>query len=155
MNNRTYDGLANIVDPFNADFLRGVRTRRIIAFLIDAIMIAVATFGVGIVVLFLGIFTLGLGWLLFPILWPLVALLYCAFTLGGPYSATLGMRTQGLEMRFLDGSRPTPLLAVVHSVLFYASMSLLTPFVLLVSLFSDRKRLLHDILLGTIIVNRR
>jgi len=34
-------------------------------------------------------------------------------------------------------------------------MSLLTPFVLLVSLFSDRKRLLHDILLGTIIVNRR
>jgi uncharacterized RDD family membrane protein YckC len=40
-------------------------------------------------------------------------------------------------------------------VLFYASVALLTPLVLLVSLFTDRKRLLHDLLLGSVIVNTR
>lgn len=64
------------------------------------------------------------------------------------------MRAFGLEMRQLDGSRMTPVLAALHSVLFYASISVLTPFVLVVALISDRKRLLHDIVLGTVVVNR-
>ncbi|WP_237151598.1 RDD family protein [Oryzibacter oryziterrae] len=155
MTNRTYNGADYIVEPMSGDrLLAGVRTRRIIAFLIDAVLIALLTFGVGVLVFFLGIVTLGLGWLLYPILWPVVALVYCAFTMGGPNSATVGMRTQGLEVRFLDGSRMNPGIAAIHAVLFYASVSLLTPFIVLVALVSDRKRLLHDLVLGTIVVNR-
>ena len=155
MNNYTYDGTI-ILEPLDDPRLYyGVRTRRIFAFLIDALVIAVLTLGAAVVVFFLGIFTLGLGWLLYPILWPAMALVYCAFTLGGPNSATPGMRTQGLEARFLDGSRFNPGIAAIHSVLFYASVALLTPLVLLVSLFTDRKRLLHDLLLGSVIVNTR
>ena len=108
MNNYTYDGTI-ILEPLDDPRLYyGVRTRRIFAFLIDALVIAVLTLGAAVVVFFLGIFTLGLGWLLYPILWPAMALVYCAFTLGGPNSATPGMRTQGLEARFLDGSRFNP-----------------------------------------------
>jgi uncharacterized RDD family membrane protein YckC len=40
-------------------------------------------------------------------------------------------------------------------VLFWAGNAILTPLVLLVTLFSDRKRTLHDLLLGTIVLRRR
>jgi uncharacterized RDD family membrane protein YckC len=146
--------------PFAADPLtdarlfQGVRTRRMLAFLLDVVLVATLTLVAAVLVFILGIFTLGLGWLLFAVLWPLVALLYCAFTMGGPRSATPGMRAFGLEVRMLDGARLNPLLAAAHSVLFYASVSLLTPFVLVIALISDRKRLLHDIVLGSVVVNR-
>lgn len=144
-------------DVFDAvrhpELFAGVRSRRIFAFLIDVIAIALLTFGAGIVVFVLGVFTLGLGFLLYAILPTAVALGYVAFTLGGPQAATPGMRAMGLEMRLWYGARPYPLLAAVHALLYWFSVSLLTPLVLLVSLFSDRKRLLHDIVLGTVVIN--
>jgi uncharacterized RDD family membrane protein YckC len=149
----SYDVLP--ADPLtDSRLFSGVRTRRMMAFLVDVVVLAILTFLAGVVVFFLGILTLGLGFLLYAILWPAVALIYSAFTLGGPNSATPGMRTFGLEMRTLDGGRMTPVLAAIHAVLFYASISLLTPLVLLISLIADRKRLLHDIVLGTVVVNR-
>lgn len=144
----------DVFDPVsNPELFSGVRSRRIFAFLIDVIVIALLTFGAGVVVFFLGVFTLGLGFLLYGILPTAVALLYVAFTLGGPQASTLGMRAMGLEMRLWYGAKPYPLLAAVHAILFWFSISLLTPLVLLVSLFSDRKRLLHDLILGTIVIN--
>ena len=41
---------------------------------------------------------------------------------------------------------------MVHAVLFWAGNVLLSPLVLLISLFSPRKRLLQDFLLGTVVV---
>ncbi|MEI2387702.1 RDD family protein [Breoghania sp. JC706] len=131
----------------------GVRTKRIFAFLIDVVAIAILTFLAGIAVFFLGIFTLGLGWLAYAFLWQGVAILYSAFTLGGPYSATPGMRAFGVELRLFDGSRPTPLIAIAHVVVFWVSVTMVTPLILLVSLFSDKKRLLHDIIVGGVVVN--
>jgi uncharacterized RDD family membrane protein YckC len=60
------------------------------------------------------------------------------------------MKMMGIRLDRLDGSRIDGLTAVVHSVLFWASTVILTPLVLLVTLFSDRKRTLHDLLLGTV-----
>ncbi|PTW61312.1 putative RDD family membrane protein YckC [Breoghania corrubedonensis] len=131
----------------------GVRTKRIFAFMIDVIAIAILTFMAGIAVFFLGIFTLGLGWLAYAFLWQGVAILYSAFTLGGPFSATPGMRAFGIELRLVDGRRPTPLLAIAHVVLFWVSFTMITPLVLLVSLFSNKKRLLHDIIVDGVVVN--
>ncbi len=132
----------------------GVLGKRVFAFLIDVVIIFGLTIGAFVLVAVLGVFTLGLGWLLFPLLWPGVALIYSAFSVGGPKASTIGMRTMGLEVRMLDGSRLNPVIAAVHAVGFYASVAILTPFVLLVALFSDRKRLLHDLVLGTVVVNR-
>ncbi|WP_422375748.1 RDD family protein [Roseibium sp.] len=144
----------DVFDPVrNPELFSGVRSRRIFAFFIDVVVIALLTFGAGIVVFFLGVFTLGLGFLLYGILPTAVALLYVAFTLGGPQASTLGMRAMGLEMRLWYGAKPYPLLAAIHALLFWFSISLLTPFILLVSLFSDRKRLLHDLILGTVVIN--
>ena len=141
-------------DPVaNPELFTGVRSRRMFAFCIDVIIIAILTFVAGIVVFFLGIFTLGLGFLLYAILPTAVALLYAAFTLGGPAASTLGMRAMGLELRLWYGARPYPLLAAVHVILFWFSISVLTPLVLLVALFTDKKRLLHDIVLGVVMIN--
>lgn len=129
----------------------GVRTRRVLAFLIDYLIVGLLLIPFAIIIFFLGILTLGLGWALFGILGPAVALLYVWTTLGGPNQATTGMRIMGIRLDRLDGRPVDGLLAIVHSVLFWAGNVVLTPLVLLVSLFSDRKRTLHDLLLGTVV----
>jgi uncharacterized RDD family membrane protein YckC len=129
----------------------GVRTRRIFAFLLDYVLVALLMIPFGIVVALFGVVTLGLGWLLFGILFPLVALIYIWMTLGGPEQATVGMRMMGIRLERLDGRPVDGMLAVVHSVLFWAANAILTPLVLLATLFTDRKRTLHDLLLGTVV----
>lgn len=61
------------------------------------------------------------------------------------------MRAMGIRLDRLDGAPIDGMTAVVHTVLFWAGNVLLTPLVLLVTLFSDRKRTLHDLLLGTVV----
>ena len=128
----------------------GVRRRRMFAFLIDYFMIALLLIPVAIVVFVLGIVTLGLAWALFAVLSPLVALSYVWLTLGGPNQATPGMKMTGIRLERLDGGRIDGLLAVVHTVLFWAGNAILTPLILLATLFLDRKRAVHDLLLGTV-----
>jgi len=81
------------------------------------------------------------------------AVCYYGFTLGSPASATIGMRVMDLEMRTWYGSPAYFVLGAVHAVVFWASVSILTPFILLVAFFNDRHRLLHDMLVGTVVIN--
>ena len=103
-----------------------------------------------------GIVTLGLGFALYwllpsaAVIW---AILYFGFTLGGPASATIGMRIMDLEMRTWYGAPAYFVLGAVHAVAFWFTVSFFTPLVLLVAFFNERRRLLHDILLGTVIIN--
>jgi uncharacterized RDD family membrane protein YckC len=83
------------------------------------------------------------------------AIAYYGLTLGSPQSATIGMRVMNLEMRTWYGAPCYFVLGAAHAVVFWVTVSLLTPFVLLVGLFNDRRRLLHDILLGTVVINQR
>ena len=69
----------------------GVRTRRVLAFCIDYLIVLLLLIPFGITVFLLGILTLGLGWVLFGILVPVVAILYVWNTMGGPNQATIGM----------------------------------------------------------------
>ncbi len=130
----------------------GVRSRRMLAFLLDATAILLLMLVAFVVVTLLGLLTLGLGWFLFPAIWPVVALLYEVLTKGGPASATPGMRAVGIELRTLSGERLDYPLALLHSLGFWFSVTVLTPLVLVVGLFTGRKQLLHDFLLGTVVV---
>jgi uncharacterized RDD family membrane protein YckC len=103
-----------------------------------------------------GVVTLGLGWALFWLVSPasvIWALIYYGASLGGPHSATLGMRVMDLELRTWYGAPGYFVLGAMHAVLFWISVSVLTPLVLLVGLFNGRRRLLHDIILGTVVIN--
>ena len=144
-------------DPVqNWELFDGVLPRRLLAFMIDvAIIFAAAALAVVIIIL-LGLVTLGLGWWLLALLYPGTvawALIYCGSTLGGPASATIGMRVMELELRTWYGAPCYFVLGAVHAVVFYVTMSTLTPLVLLVGLFNVRQRLLHDFLVGTVMIN--
>jgi len=84
------------------------------------------------------------------VLW---AICYFGLTLGNPASATIGMRVMDLEMRTWYGGPAYFVLGAVHAVAFWFTVSFFTPFVLLVAFFNERRRLLHDIMLGTVIIN--
>ena len=138
------------------ELFEGVLTRRVAAFIIDVIIIAVPLIGASIFIFVLGIVTLGLGWALFWLLSPasvIWALLYYGMTLGSPASATLGMRVMDIEMRTWYGAPAYFVLGAVHAVGFWITVSILTPLVLVVGLLNERRRLLHDILIGTVVIN--
>lgn len=138
------------IDDWHA--YRGVRTRRILAFIVDYALVILLCIPVSIIIFLIGVFTLGLGFFLYSILFALVALPYIGFTMGGPAQATPGMRMMGIRIARLDGRPVDGMLAMVHGVLFWAGNVILTPAILLISLFSPRKRLLQDFLLGTVVV---
>lgn len=151
MNTRVLDGEIITTRLEDTRAYRGVRTRRIFAFILDYFFVALLTIPFAILVALLGLLTFGLGWALFSVLLPAVAILYIWNTLGSRDQATAGMKIMGIRLERLDGARIDGLTAVVHSVLFWAGNVILTPLVLLVTLFSDRKRTLHDLLLGTVV----
>lgn len=151
MNARVLDGEIITSRLDDARAYDGVRTRRVLACLIDYLIVGLLTIPFAILVLILGLLTLGLGWMLFTILVPAVAILYIWNTLGGKDQATIGMKMMDIRLDRLDGAPIDGMTAVVHSVLFWAGNVVLTPLVLLVTLFSDRKRTLHDLLLGTVV----
>ena len=62
------------------------------------------------------------------------------------------MRVMGIAVARLDGRRIDFMTAVVHMVLFWILNSVLTPLILLAGLFIERSRLVHDLLLGTVVV---
>ena len=141
-------------DPaYNPALYTSIRTRRSIAFVIDAVVITLLMGIAALVIFVLGIVTLGLGWLLYAFLWPAIAIVYYAVALGAGVPQTPGMQASGLELRMWYGDPPGILIGLAHPILFYVSVSFLTPFILLVSLFSARKRLLHDLVLGTMVVD--
>jgi uncharacterized RDD family membrane protein YckC len=126
----------------------GIVLRRVIAYLIDlAILVGITLFLWLLVVL-----TFGLLGGIAAILTPAIPLAYHTLLIGGRESATLGMRMMGIEVRTLAGERPEIPQAFLQTALFYATMAL-TGLLLIVALFNDRGRCLHDWLSGTVIVN--
>src|ERR1700675_672139 len=144
-------------DPLlQPELFRGVLTRRVFAFLIDLVVLSIPVILACVFIAVFGVVTLGLGWALFWLVSPasvIWAVLYYGASLGRPHSATLGMRVMDLELRTWYGAPGYFVLGAMHAVLFWISVSFLTPLVLLVGLFSGRRQLLHDLLLGTVVIN--
>jgi uncharacterized RDD family membrane protein YckC len=144
-------------DPWTQpELFRGVLTRRVFAFLIDLVVLSVPIILACVFIAVFGVITLGLGWVLFWLVSPasvIWALIYYGASLGGPHSATVGMRVMDLELRTWYGAPSYFVLGAMHAVLFWISVSVLSPFILLVGVFNGRRRLLHDIILGTVVID--
>lgn len=128
--------------------------KRCVAFVIDAIIIGILWAVAVVAVTILGVLTLGLAWLLFGLIFPAVGLGYNALTIGGPKSATVGQRMMGLTVPMWYGGKVTPLIAAFHALLFWFSLVIFFP-ILLWAFFDQRKRCLHDILAGVLVINRQ
>ncbi len=136
-------------DPdLDRQFYENVPSRRLFAWVIDGVI----TLSVSILV---SVFTLGIGFWFFPILWLVIGLIYRTVTIGAD-SATWGMSMVGIEFRDRNGRRFTSGLGLLHTVLFtIASGTFLVQFVSIILILTTRyQQSLPDMLLGTTAINR-
>ena len=127
--------------------------KRVLAFILDLIVIGIAF---SIFVVFASVIgVLSFGLLMGPLfaLSSLIPLAYHTWYLGGPKSATLGMRYMNIELRTWDGRRPGYLQAALQTIAFYVSCTVTTWLILVAVFFNDRKRTVHDMLCGTQVIN--
>jgi uncharacterized RDD family membrane protein YckC len=143
------------MNPLDEDRLtEGVLTRRVFAWLIDVLLIALIMAALWFVLVLFGVLTLGLGLPLLGVL-PFVPFCYHMLFLAGPPSATPGQSALGLVVRRNDDfGHPTPVQAVVSTLLFYVTLAT-SGLLLLVAPFTVRRRTLHDLLSGLVVVRSR
>ncbi|MHA1536620.1 MAG: RDD family protein [Alphaproteobacteria bacterium] len=137
-----------------AGFYTNIVWKRLIAHLLDAVILLVLAVPLVLFLVFTTVISFGL--LAFPLTLAFLAarVIYYAGYTGGRHSATPGMRALGIEVRYADGGRPDHGRAFLRVALYYASIGLLTPLVLLAALFNGQRRTLHDLLSDTLVVNR-
>jgi uncharacterized RDD family membrane protein YckC len=128
----------------------GVLGRRILAWLIDALLVAVLLAILYATLAVLGLVTFGLGWLLFAVL-PAVPFAY-TFLFVATQAATPGQRALGLCLAEHTTLRPpTPVEALVWAALYAVFVTFLAP-VLLLALITPRNRAPHDVLAGLLLL---
>ncbi|NWG22830.1 MAG: RDD family protein [Pseudorhodoplanes sp.] len=153
----SFDVKPHAYDPAtNPELFEGVPARRFVAFIIDLLIISIPIVFLAIFIFMIGVATLGLGFFLYglmPVITTIWALVYYGATFGSPRSATIGMRVMDLEMRTWYGAPAYFVLGAVHAVVFWVSISVFTPLIVLVCFFNERRRLLHDMIVGTVVIN--
>ncbi len=141
-----YTGLP---DPeMDSQFYENVPSRRLVAWVFDGII----TFGITFII---GIFTIGIGFFIFPFIWLVVGLLYRTFTIASK-SATWGMRIVGIEFRDKDGQKLSTKLALLHTLIFiigtgFFFVQILSIVLILTSRYGQS---VQDMILGTTAINR-
>ncbi|MFS4437554.1 RDD family protein [Paracoccaceae bacterium GXU_MW_L88] len=131
----------------DAQFYSGVATKRLVAWLLDAGLMML------ICVIF-GIVTLGIGFLLLPVVFVFIDAIYRWMTLSGR-SATLGMRLVGIEFRNGRGERFDAAEAALHTAA-YIGCWIVMPLQLISALMmgvNEGGRGLPDMLLGSACIN--
>lgn len=143
------------LDPFTdpARF-QGLLWRRLFGYLIDAGIVIILQVIYWLAAGVLTVLTLGLLFSILVVISAVIWLAYHTLTIGGPSAGTLGMRAMGLEVRTWNGGKPSYLQAFLHTVVFYVTVAFTSGLILLWPLFSNRRRCLHDLLCGTLVIRR-
>lgn len=136
-------------DPdLQAEFYADIPLKRLLAFIVDTILIVAITILLIPLTAFTALFYLGFLGLV-------VSFAYRTLTLASR-SATPGMRLMAIEFRCHNGERFDLGTAFVHTLLFSVSMSMVLPQVIsiILMLVSERRQGLSDMLMGTAAINR-
>ena len=145
----------NLPDPSTApELFEGVLLRRAVAWVIDCVIIGLITIVALIVGTIIGVVTLGLGLLALPIIIPLAILGYYAATLGSPMRATVGMRVMDIVLTPVRGRPLNGWSILIHPLLFWVTVWISWPFSILFALFTPRQQMLHDLVVGTLMLRR-
>ncbi|WP_051432104.1 RDD family protein [Rhodovibrio salinarum] len=129
----------------------GVLWRRTLAFFIDLFLLGFVYLAIGFLAMLATALTFGA---LAPVQAALMALLpsiYAAMTIHW-FGATPGMRAMNLSVRDWRGRSCGLAQGFLMAVVFYASFGLTSGLIMLVPLFSDRRRAAHDMLAATVVV---
>lgn len=137
-------------DPFEQpEFYDGVPAKRLLAWVVDSVIVLLMCLLALPFTLFMGIF-------FFPLMWLVISFCYRAATIASG-SATWGMRLMGIELRdrrdeAFDGS-----LALAHTAGYAVSVAVapLQLISIVLMLVTERKQGLSDMVLGSVAVNCR
>ncbi|WP_244515604.1 RDD family protein [Pacificibacter marinus] len=143
------DTLWGLPDPHSqSSFYENMPAKRLIAFVIDLVVVVVLAALIVPFTAFTGIF-------FFPFLVAVVSFAYRVVTISRA-SATLGMRMMGIEFRTSKGERFDLGMAFLHTALFtvWSSMGLPQLVSVVLMLTTARKQGLSDVILGTAAINR-
>lgn len=145
------------MDPLrHPDLFGGITLKRIFAYGIDLLVIAVLVTVVWLATGLLGVLSFGLLLPLQALAVVLLPLAYHTMLIAGPASATLGMRLLGIQVvNAADGAPPSSLQALILTVAFFGSVALTGFLVLIIALFNTQRRTLHDFLAGTVVINTK
>ena len=145
-----------VPDPHrDPQFYDGVPARRLVAFGIDFIVILFLLVAVLVAGAILTLGRLGLAGPLAMLVFSATGFVYRWIMLA-QRSATLGMILTGIEVRDGQGDRMTPMTAFIHTAGFYATFFFLP--LLFIGWFlmftSPYRRVMHDLILGSVVINR-
>ncbi|WP_289041636.1 RDD family protein [uncultured Aliiroseovarius sp.] len=131
-----------------AEFYRDVTIKRLLAWLIDVVLIVA-------ICILVSLLTLGVGFFLWGIIYLAVSFIYRVTTLSSK-SATLGMRLTAIELRTHRGQRFDRGTAALHTLGYFVAMStfVLQAISIVMMFTTPRGQGLGDMVLGTAAVNR-
>jgi len=138
-----------------AEYYEGLLVRRVVAYLVDLMVLGLLYVAAVLAGFMINIATLGLMSVLVAVVLACVAPAYHVLTVGGRYAATPGMRLMGLQVRSFDGGVPSKMQAFLQIALFYVTVPTTGGWILLVGLFNPYRRMVHDILSHTVVLRRR
>lgn len=138
----------HLPDPITqSDFYEGVAIKRLLAWVVDVIIIGVLTAIVATLPLFI-------GWFFFPLIFLVLSFFYRVATLTAG-SATWGMRLFNIQLRNREGQPLESSEALMHTAAYLLASSFFLPQVISIflMLISERGQSLHDMLCGTAAIN--
>ena len=151
----TTNDTSNLPDPASApELFQDLLKRRVAAYTIDILILSIIASVVVVAGMITGILTFGVGLVAIPVAIPVSIVGYYALTLGSASRATVGMKMMDIVLTPtgrapLDGWR-----AFAHPLLFWLTCWILPPFSFLFALFTPRRQMIHDLIIGTLMVRR-
>ena len=142
--------LSHLPDPHTQpQFYTSVPTKRLLAWVVDFLMVAILCVIIVPFTAFTGVF-------FFPLLMLVVGFAYRVITLANGAS-TWGMRLMAIELRTATGARPDLAAAFLHTLGYSVSMAfpVLQVISIVLMLTSSRGQGLTDHVMGTVMINRR
>lgn len=131
-----------------AEFYENVTLKRLIAWVIDVVLIVM-------ICLIISLLTFGIGFFLWGLVYLAVGFVYRTTTLANG-SATLGMRLTAIELRTHRGEKFDRQTAALHTIGYFLSMTMFVMQIIsIVMMFTTpRRQGLSDMVLGTAAINR-
>lgn len=153
--NQTFDARPALPDPNTApELFEGVLTRRVFAFIIDLIVMGAMILAFSLVGLIAGFLTFGLAWMALFLVVPATIVLYYGATLGSARRATIGMQMMDIVLTPTRGQPLDGWMAIIHAAVFWLTTWISWPLSLLFALFTPRRQMIHDLVVGTLMVRR-
>ncbi|MDE2335377.1 MAG: RDD family protein [Rhodospirillales bacterium] len=140
--------------PWTPDvLLAGVRRRRLFAWVVDMILVGIVSLVVLLALVAMGFLTFGLTWAMLGWI-PAIPILYNWFWVASGASGTPGQRLAGLIVRRDDDLGQPGVLQAAVWALGYALTIAAGAVWFAACLVTTRKRCLHDLVAGLVVVRR-